>query len=124
MNTKSRRKIYNKAIQPLNFFNGVSKNISMFQSQLQRRIEMCRWDTKSGDIIVIKDNEEDTWNFATEYGCLTTKTLDTDADTWVGLQTKKYQNNHVIVECILASINKTCFYKISNEECKYTRTGV
>ena len=74
--------MYNKAIQPLKVpFDGDSKNINMFQSQLQRRIEMCGWDKDSGDIILIKDNKNDLRNLITEYGCLTARTLEADADT-------------------------------------------
>ena len=90
----------------------------MFQSRLQRRIETCGRDKYSGDIILIKDNEEDIRNLVTENGCLTAKTLETDADTWMKKQTRKAQNNHMMIECMLAFITETSFYKISNEDSK------
>ena len=82
--------MYNKAI-------AYSKNINMFQSQLQRRIEMCGWNKDAEDIILIKDNENDLRNLITEYGCLITRTLEADADTWIEKETRKAQNNHMMV---------------------------
>ena len=125
MDTKAGREMYNKAIQPLKVpFDGDSKNINMFQTQLQRRIEMCGWDKDSGDIILIKDNKNDLRNLITEYGCLTARTLEADADTWVEKETRKAQNHHMMVECMMASITESCFYKIPNKDGKYTQRGV
>ena len=76
MDTKLGGCVYNKAIQPPKVsFEEDSKIIHMFQSQLQGRIEMCGWDTDSGDIIRIKDHVGDTRNFVTYYGYLITKTM-------------------------------------------------
>ena len=117
--------MYNKAIQPLKVpFDGDSKNINIFQSQLQRRIEKCGWDINSGDIVLIKNNENDLRNLITEYGCLTTRTLEADADTWVDKETRKNQNDHMMVEYMMASITESCFYNISNEDAKYKQKGV
>ena len=80
---------------------------------------MCGWDKDAGDIILVKNNEKDLRNLIIEYGCLTTKTLEADAETWVDKETRKAQNNHMMVECMLASITESCFYKISNEDRKY-----
>ena len=85
---------------------------------------MCGWNKDSGDIIRIKDNENDVRNLITEYRCLTTKTLQVDADTWVDNETRKTKNNHMMVECMMASITESCVYNISNNEGKYTQKGV
>ena len=74
--------------------------------------------------ILIKDNENDLRNFITEYGCLTTRMLEADADTWVDNETRKTKNNHMMVECMMASITESCVYNISNNEGKYTQKGV
>ena len=39
---------------------------------------------------------------------------------FVGLASRKIQNNHTMVECMLVSIDEACFYKISNEHETYT----
>ena len=109
--------MYNKAI-------AYSKNINMFQSQLQRRIKMCGWNKDAGDIILIKDNENDLRTLITEYGCLTTRTLKADADTWIDKETREAQNNHTMVECMMVSITEACFYTIFNEDAKYKQKGV
>jgi len=85
---------------------------------------MCGWNKDTGDIIIVKDNNNDPRNIITEYGCLTTRTLEADADSWVDQETRKAQNNHMMVECMMASITEACFYKISNEDAKYKQKGV
>ena len=85
---------------------------------------MCGWNKDTGDIILIKDNEIDLRNIITEYGCLTTRTLEADTDTWIDKETRKAQNNHMMVECMMASITEACFYNISNEDAKYKQKGV
>jgi len=88
MDTKAGREMDNKVISLLKY-----KHVSESASTKNR-----------GDIILIKDNENDPRNFITEYGCLTTRTLEADADTWVDKETRKAQNNHMMVECMMASI--------------------
>ena len=43
-----------------------------------------------------------------------------NAADFVGISNRKAQNNHMMVECMLASIDEAYFYKISNEHEKYT----
>ena len=85
---------------------------------------MCGWNKDTGDIILIKDNNNDPRNIITEYGCLKTRTLEADANNWVDQETRKAQNNHMMMECMMASITEACFYKISNEDSKYKQKGV
>ena len=51
-----------------------------------------------------------------KYGCLSIENLDIFAVSYVNKQNKTSQNNHMLVEYLMASITDTCFYKISNEE--------
>ena len=125
MNSKQGRELYHKAIQPLKVpFDGDSKNINMFQSQLLRKVEIYGWDASTGNILSIPDAKSNPKNFITEYGCLTKTDLVLNAADFVGITNRKAQNNHMMVECMLASIDEACFYKISNEQDKYTITGV
>ena len=78
MSTKAARELYKIAIQPLRIpFDGDSKNINMFQSQLERRIVVCGWHSGRGDIINIPDANNITKNLVKEYGCLSTENLKT-----------------------------------------------
>ena len=43
-----------------------------------------------------------------------------NAADFVGISNRKAQNNHMMVECMLASIDEAYFYKISNEHENYT----
>ena len=55
----------------------------------------------------------------TEYGCLT-EDESLMALTYLNTESRQAQNNQMMVECLLASLTKTCFYKIiKNEESKY-----
>ena len=92
----------------------------MFQSQLLRKVKIYGWDTSTGNILTISDTESNTKNFITEYGCLTKTDLVINAADFVEITNRKAQNNHMMVECILASIDEAYFYKISNEHDKYT----
>ena len=56
----------------------------------------------------------------TEYVCVTEAHIRTSAITDIGNQTRQVQNNAMMVECLQASITEGFFYKISNEEPKYT----
>jgi len=124
MSTKAAREFYKIAIQPLRIpFDGDSKNINMFQSQLERRIVVCGWHTGGGNIINIPDSKRINQNLIKQYGCLSTNDLDTFAVAYVNNQTRAAQNNHMMAECLMASITDTCFYKISNEEEQYTSSG-
>ena len=96
----------------------------MFQSQLLRKVEIYGWDASTGNILTVPDAESNPKNFITEYGCLTKTDLALNAADFVGVTNRKAQNNHMMVECMLASIDEACFYKISNEQDKYTITGV
>ena len=125
MNSKQGRELYHKAIQPLKVpFDGDSKNINMFQSQQLRKVEIYGWDASTGNILTVPNTESNPKNFITEYGCLTKTDLVLNAADFVGITNRKAQNNHMMVECMLASIDEACFYKISNEHDKYTLTGV
>ena len=55
----------------------------------------------------------------TEYGCLA-EDESLMALTYLNTESRQAQNNQMMVECLLASLTKTCFYKIrKNEESKY-----
>ena len=124
MNKKAAREFYKIAIQPLRIpFGGDSKNINMFQSQLERRIVICGWHSGRGNIINIPDANNITKNLIKEYGCLSTRNLGIFSVAYVNMQTRAAQNNHMMVECLMASITDTCVYKISNEEDQYTSSG-
>ena len=121
MNSKVGRELYKKAIQPPKVpFDGDSKKINMFQSQLLRKVETYGWDVSTGNILTIPDTENKPKNFITEYGYLTKTNLVLNAADFVGMKNRKAQNNHMMVECMLASIDEAYFYKISNEHEKYT----
>ena len=121
MNSKVGRELYKKAIQPPKVpFDGDSKKINMFQSQLLRKVETYGWDVSTGNILTIPDTENKPKNFITEYGYLTKTNLVLNAADFVGMKNRKAQNNHMMVECMLASIDEACFYKISNEHEKYS----
>ena len=121
MSTKAAREFYKIAIQPQRIpFDGDSKNINMLQSQLERIIVVCGWHSGRGIIINIPDANSLTKKLIKEYGCLSNENLETFSVAYVKMQTKAAQNNHMMAECLMASITDTCFYKISNEEDQYT----
>ena len=51
-------------------FNGNSKEISMLQSQINRRATNSGWNYMTGDILTIKNTKKEDKDFITEYGCL------------------------------------------------------
>ena len=124
MSTKAAREFYKIAIQPLRIlFDGDSKNINMFQSQLERRILVCGLHSGTGNIINIPDSKNISKHLIKEYGCLSTENLKQISVSYVNMQTRAAQNNHMMTECLMASITDTCFYKISNEADQYTSSG-
>ena len=121
LSSKSGSDLYNKATTAITIpFDGSSKNINLLQSQLLRKAENAGWNSGTGDIPTIPDANGDYRNVITEYGCVTEAHIRTSAITDIGNQTRQAQNNAIIVECLQASITEGCFYKISNEEPKYT----
>ena len=100
--------MYNKAIEPVKIpFDGNSKNINLFQSQLSRKATIAGWDVGTGDILTIADTKRDQKNLLTEYGCLTEK----DIRASLVYNHKICPNNQIMVECLLASLTKGCFLK-------------
>ena len=111
MSTKAEREFYKIAIQPLRIlFDGDSKNINMFQSQLERRILVCGLHSGTGNIINSPDSKNISKNLIKQYGCLSTENLKNISVSYVNMQTREAQNNHMIAECLMASITDTCFY--------------
>ena len=52
-------------------FDGGSREISHFQSQLKRRADTAGWNHGLGNIRDIPDKNGDSQNLITQYGCLT-----------------------------------------------------
>ena len=121
LDSKAGRDLFNKATAPLAIpFDGSSKNIHLFQNQLLRRAENAGWNSGTGNILTIPDARGDNRNVITEYGCVTDTLITTAATAYINTQTRQAQNNAMMVECLQASITEGCFYKVSNEENKYT----
>ena len=71
LSSKQGRDLYNKAVMPLTIhFDGDSKNVNLFLSQLARRAESSGWQTGTGDTITIPDRFANNKNMLSEYGCL------------------------------------------------------
>ena len=71
LSSKQGRNLYNKTLAPLTIhFNGVSKNVNIFLSQLARKAESSGWQTGTDDIITISDRLANNKNMLSEYGCL------------------------------------------------------
>ena len=83
-------------------------------------MEIYGRNASTGDILNAPDKAKDPKKIITEYGCLTTTDLVLNSANFVGLTSRKTQNNHMMVECMLVSIDEACFYKISNEHETYT----
>ena len=116
---------YHAAIKPIPVpFDGGSREISHFQSQLKRRADTAGWNHGSGNIIDIPDENGDDQNLIMQYGCLTTDDIKTEAKTYLGKQTRQAQNNQMMMQCLLASLTEKCFGKISNDHKSYTIDGV
>ena len=119
LNSKLGRDLYNRAIEPLKMpFDGNSKNINLLQNQLQRRAAKAGWDTGLGNIMTVQNDKGEDKNIITQFGCLTTKNLKDEAGNYAKANTRAAQNNHMMIECMLAFTTETCCYKISNEDSK------
>ena len=116
---------YHATIKPIPVpLDGGSREISHFQSQLKRRTDTAGWNHGLGNIIDIPDKNGDDQNVITQYGCLTTDDIKTQAKTYLGTKTRKAQNNQMMMHWLLASLTETCFGKISNDHKSYTIDGV
>ena len=116
--------MYNKAIEPVKIpFDGNSKNINLFQSQLSRKAAIAGWDVDTGNLLTIADAKRDQKTLLAEYGCITEKDIRASL-VYIGTTIRSAQNNKMMVECLLASLTEGCFLKISNEEAKYTEKTV
>ena len=125
LSSKQGRDLYNKAVMPLTIhFDGDSKNVNLFLSQLARRAESSGWQTGTGDIITIPDRSANNKNMLSEYGCLNDAEIRLHVATYLGTQTRRAQNNAMMLECIQSSLTEACFHKISNEEAQFTEGGV
>ena len=51
-------------------FDGNSKDISMLQSQINRRVTNFRWNYMTGDILTIENTKKKDKDLITEDGCL------------------------------------------------------
>ena len=51
-------------------FDGNSNDISILQSQINRRATNSGWNYMTGDILTIKNTKKKDKDFITEYGCL------------------------------------------------------
>ena len=121
LNSKSGRDLFKKATAPLAIhFDGSSKKINLFQNQLLRRADAAGWNSGTGNILTVPDAKADNKIVITEYECVTDIHITTAATVYIDTQTRQAQNNAMMVECLQASITEGCFYKISNEEAKYT----
>ena len=125
LTSKQGRNLYNKTVAPLTIhFDGDSKNVNLFLSQLARRAESSGWQTGTGDTITIPDRFANNKNMLSEYGCLNDAEIRSYVATYLGTQTRRTQNNTMILECIQSSLTEACFHKISNEEAQSTEGGV
>ena len=123
LNDKLGRDIYNRAVEPLKVpFDGSSKNIHLLQSQLRVRAKKSGWDKGTGNILHVIDVNGNKKNILYKYGCLSMEELKVAFNTYctATATTRAAQNNQMILECILSSITKACFYKICNEDAAYT----
>ena len=69
--SKQGRDLYNKFVAPLTIhFDGDSKNVNLFLSQLARRAESSGWQTGTGDIVTIFNRFVNNKNILSEYGRL------------------------------------------------------
>ena len=103
---------------------GVSREISHFQSQLKRRADIAGLNHGLGNIFDISDKNGDDQNLITQYCCLITEDIKTQAETYMGAQTRQAQNNQMMMNYLLASLAEKCFGKISNDHKSYTIDGV
>ena len=99
-------------------FDGHSKDISMLQSQINRRATNSGWNYMTGDILTIKNTKKEDKDLVTEYGCLSEGEIKKSL-VYLNIESRQKQNNQMMVECLLASLTEACFYKINNEESKY-----
>jgi len=81
-------------------FDENSKDISLFQSQLNRRANTSGWNFKAGDILNTPDAKGVKRNLITHYGCLTEADIEASL-TYIGQEKRKAQNNQMMVECLL-----------------------
>ena len=92
MNSKLGRELYHKAIQPLKVpFDGNCKDITMFQSQLLRKVEIYGWDASTGNILTFPDTENKPKNSIIEYGYQTQTDLVLNAADFIGISNRKAQ---------------------------------
>ena len=108
---------------PVPFDDG-SKEISNFNSQLTRRPDTAGWDYGGGNILLIPDSKGITKNLIIEYGCLTTDDIKAHANTYLNQRNRQAQNNQMMMHCLLVSLTKKYFKKISNDHKTYTENNV
>ena len=107
LDDKLGRDIYNRAVEPLKVpFDGSSKNIHPFQSQLRVLDKKSGWDKGTGNIIDVTDGNGNKKNVLYKYGCLSMEELQVASKTYctVTITTRAAQNNQMMLECILSSI--------------------
>ena len=122
LDDKLGRDIYNRAVDPLKVpFDGSSKNIHPFQSQLRVLDKKSGWDKGTGNIIDVTDGNGNKKNVLYKYGCLSMEELQVASKTYstVTITTRAAQNNQMMLECILCSIIESYFYTICNEDALY-----
>lgn len=84
LDSKQGRELYNKSVTPLTIsFNGDSKNINLFISQLSRKAKTSWWLMETRHIMNIPDSNGDNKIVLSEYGCLDDVTIRAHVATYI-----------------------------------------
>ena len=86
-------------------FDGNSKDISMLQSQINRRVTNSGWNYMTGDILTIENTKKKDKDLITEYGCLSEDEIKKSL-VYLNTESKQAQNNQMMVECLLVSLTE------------------
>jgi hypothetical protein len=119
-NTTKDAKIYKMATDPLlTKHDGTIATLRPMLDQLLMRVKDFSWDT----LVSIEDDDKKAFNVILQNRALTMNNVANSARTYLGTQTRTAQDNYLMVQCILNSLDADGAKALRNSQYSYVQNG-
>ena len=124
MGSSEGRKMYKDGTASISdpLFNLLSTGLKLFLSGLRRRARLYGWPATNGILQIPEDSNNQaspTHNLITEYGEVTGEMIRRHDATYMGRNDRRYQDNCILFECLMNSIDETAKKRIALKEHEY-----
>ena len=128
MGSTEGRKMYKDGTESIAdpLFGLVSNGLKLFLSGIRRRARLYGWTSANGIMMIPEDPSIETsprHNLVTEYGEITAEMIQDYDATYMGKDERRYQDNCMLFECLMNSIDEKAKRRIALKEHEYLVGG-